>query len=76
MKFTAVLITAILFATNAHALSSGLTMLEDAAILHDQQQIRTLIDKEVQAEHRRDFPALDKAISALSKATDPLTSHH
>jgi hypothetical protein len=73
MKFIAVLTMAILFATNARG--SGLTMLRDAAILHDAQRIRLLIDKEVQAEHRRDFHALDQAIGALSKATDPLVSH-
>jgi hypothetical protein len=76
MKFKAVLTFALLFAaTGAHAASSGITMLRDAAILHDEQRIRLLIDKEVQAEHRRDFNALDKAIGALSNATDPLMSH-
>jgi len=76
MKFATVLTITILFAaTSAHANSSAKTMLRDAAILHDEQRVRLLIDNEVQAEHRRDFHALDQAIGALSRASDPLMSH-
>jgi hypothetical protein len=75
MKFHAVLTMAILLtAVGAQATTSAKTMLRDAAISHDEHRIRLLIDKEVQAEHRRNFHALDKAIGALSRATDPLTS--
>jgi hypothetical protein len=70
----AVLPLVLLFATRAHATNAGMTMLRHAAILHDDQRIKSLIHKEVQAEQRHDFQALKQAISALGKATDPPTS--
>ena len=74
MKF-AILPLVFLLATGAHATSVGMTMLRDAAILHDDQRIRTLIHKEVRAEQRGDFQAVKQAIGALGKATDPPPSH-
>jgi hypothetical protein len=79
MRFAVTLALVLLFVSSAHATSAGLMMLRDAAILHDDQRIRSLIDQEVRAGKRGDFQALNRAISALSKATDPLprysTSH-
>jgi hypothetical protein len=75
MKFVIVPVV-LLFATSAaHATNIGMTMLRDAAILHDDQRIKSLIHKEVRAEQRHDFKALKQAISALGKATDPPPSH-
>ena len=75
MKF-AILPLVLLFATSAaHATNIGMTMLREAAILHDDQRITSLIHKEVRAEQRHDFQALKQAISALGKATDPPPSH-
>jgi hypothetical protein len=75
MKF-AILPLVLLFATGAsHATSVGMTMLRDAAILHDDQRIKSLISKEVRAEQRHDFQALKQAVSALGEATDPPPSH-
>jgi hypothetical protein len=75
MKF-AILPLVLLFATSAvRATNIGMTMLREAAILHDDQRIKSLIHEEVRAERRHDFRALKQAISALGKATDPLPSH-
>jgi hypothetical protein len=71
MKF-AILPLFLLFATRAaHATNIGMTMLREAAILHDDQRIKSLISKEVRAEQRHDFQALKQAVSALGEATDP-----
>lgn len=75
MKF-AILPLVLLFAASAsHATNVGMMMLRHAAILHDDQRIKSLIHKEVQAEQRHDFQALKQAISALGKAADPPRSH-
>jgi hypothetical protein len=74
MKF-AILPLVLLFATSAHATNVGVMMLRDAADLHDDQRIRSLIHKEVRAEQRGDFKAEKQAISALGQATDPPKSH-
>jgi hypothetical protein len=71
MKFVIVPVV-LLFATSAaHATNIGMTMLREAAILHDDQRIKSLISKEVRAEQRHDFQALKQAVSALGEATDP-----
>ena len=70
MRITAIL-TLVLFATTAHATGFGSRMLRDAETFHDEQRIKSLIDKEVLAEDRGDAKALNKAILSLSKATDP-----
>jgi hypothetical protein len=68
----AILPLVLLFTTSAHATNVGTMMLRDAAILHDDQRIRSLIHKEVRGEQRGDFQAVKQAIS---KATDPPRSH-
>lgn len=61
-----------IFAAGVHATGPASKMLRDAAIFHDEQRIKHLIDKEVQAMRQDDFQALSRAIGDLSKATDPL----
>jgi hypothetical protein len=73
MKFA--ILPLLLFAISAsHATTVGVMMLRDAAVLHDEQRVRSLIDKEVRAQQRGDLQAEKQAIRALGKATDPLPS--
>jgi hypothetical protein len=72
MRSTAILIS-VLLANAAHATGAAPLMLRDAALFHDEQRIRSLINKEVLAEQQGDSHAEDQAIIAISKATDPST---
>jgi hypothetical protein len=70
MRISVILI-AILLANGAYAGGAVHMMLRDAALFHDEQHIRTLIGKEVQAEQKGDLEAEDQAIVAISKTTNP-----
>jgi len=71
----AILPVIFLLTSSVHATNVGMIMLRDAALLHDDQRIRSLIHKQVQAEQRGDFQAVKQAIGAIGKETDPPQSH-
>jgi len=70
LKFVPLLVPILLFATGSHA--TGLKLLRDAAIFHDEHRIVSLIHKEVRAEETGDFQSFKQALSALSKESNPL----
>jgi hypothetical protein len=66
------LATVLLALTSAHAGSyfGARKMLRDASVYHDEEHIRSLISREVDAEDRHDYIALRQVIKQLGDAAD------
>jgi hypothetical protein len=73
MKYTSLFLTSVLLVfTSAHAQSHlGVPkMLREASVYHDEERIRSLIAREVDAEKSRDYVTMKQVIGKLSSAPD------
>jgi hypothetical protein len=70
MKNSLALACLLLAVSSAHAERYGASkMLRDASIYHDEERIRSLLSREVEAEQSNDYTALKEVLRQLGAAT-------